>query len=204
MPPSEALSTQVLSEISLAEIPTEHLVLKLLQELAGRVGKLENLDKAVENGHFSLPSSETNHQTPDLKSTEAIVSMPQTFLDDPTPEEESHPSCCKGICQVGGRERAICVLVPYGSYYHGEFGERNITEISETFDPLMETNPEIFDRLNASGISGIPDDGRIQLVNFLTSPVITHKRIQNYGAEFQSKGGIFVVVDFDAYRDSIM
>lgn len=205
MPPSETLSTEVPSEVSLAEIPTEHLVLKLLQELAGRVGKLENIDKAVENGHFSLPSLETNHQHyEESESTEIVISKPQTFLDDPTPEEETHPNCCRGVCQVEGEERAICVLVPYGSCYNGEFGEQTITKIKDAFEPLKETNPNIFAGLQASGIAGIPDDGRIQLVNFQNSPVITHKRIQKYGIEFQSKGGIFVVVDFDAYRDSVM
>ncbi|CAG8951013.1 hypothetical protein HYFRA_00006410 [Hymenoscyphus fraxineus] len=203
---SEALSTEVASEISLAEIPTQQLVLKLLQELASRVGKLENADKAVENYIVSVPGSEKDHQTDEseFESTEATLPKSETFLEDPTAEEESQPSCCKGVCQIGGQDRAICVLVPYGSFYNGEFGEQMITKISDAFEPLKGTNREIYESLQASGIAAIPDDGRIQLVNFQNSPVITHKRIQKYGSEFQSKGGIFVVVDFDAYRDSVM
>ena len=170
------------SEAALAAIPTDQLMLKLLQELIARVKKLESRNEAEGDNILAETTGEetilTNEENALLTSRNPLI----------------HPCYC-------GLPEDSHISLPYGYLLDGEDATDDLTSISEryaalTFSGSYQGNAQL---LKPLGIAGIPADGRMPLcVAMLWWPECLRYRKEACDAyeDLERRGGIFLAADF--------
>jgi hypothetical protein len=163
------MPTGTVSENALGNIPTEKLILRLLQELATRVEKLETRDESVSNLTVdNSTQSDDSQSTKDSPSTE-LPSADRTDLN----------SRCTRCKEYG--HKSDCKLVAYGYLFDGDKAINELMKISERYDAISESDPGLAGRLRALGIAGIPAGGRIPFPNFSHARSLTEREAEPGG-----------------------
>lgn len=163
------------TEDTLAAIPSEQLTLRLLQELAARVERLEQANKHANQGgpqERNAESTDTLDKTHGATRVDAI-SSPEVHA---TPTA-SHCMTCNKI--IG--ESCNCVSIPCGYLFHGEVPGtgydympppsnyphvEGLTHIEDKVLAIERKDPSLAEQLKYIGFAGIPDDGRLPFENF--------------------------------------
>ncbi|EPE27478.1 hypothetical protein GLAREA_04269 [Glarea lozoyensis ATCC 20868] len=175
------------SNDALKHIPTDRLVVTLIEELAKRVEVLERrradtekIDKEGLNAGRGTISDEVVINLPDIK---------------PGGNDDIHSD--SWAC-----EKQLCRILPYGHRFVDGF-ESDIVEIS--LDYLSNGDAGLAARLEELGIAGIPDDNRrIFLEKFQEKVEEKEVLVRAYAVKLRENGGNFAVVDFeDGYRPVI-
>lgn len=178
---------------SLAAIPKDKLVLKLLQELSTRIERLERQNASI----LSTELESSSHFSKDWK--ESTQSFPSDLNDD-----ERSPS--DGTAEPGPRHYLPGwvppgrVLVPYGYLLDGERITNNMKLPRDRLED-SDITPEIQATLKyLGGIPHVPADFRIRLTNFWL-PIPEQQSVLDTAVTFcdalKTSNGVFWVKDFD-------
>jgi len=190
------------TEDTLANMPTDQLVLKLLQELAARVEKLEKKNETVED----QKSSAKNSQTDDSPDNPIVTTEERSTAASSSKEEDENEDARCATCGGLLGSQCHCIEIPYGYLLDEEelFEGEALISIEDRAHALQCNDPDHFVRLEKSGIAGVPGDGRFSFPNFWSlhvshylDPIIRNLNTIN-------KIGIFCVADFDSHGASIM
>jgi len=165
------------SEDPLATIPTEQLTLRLLQELAARVDKLEQVKESEKKGK----SSESKAGSTDSPTEESPATDGQDVVSRSLGMSSNTFSFCITCNKLfGARKSCNCVLIPYGYMLQDEVpgavydymppaskhpSIEGLTHIEDRVRALEHDDPGRAERLKKVGFAGIPDDGRLPFKN---------------------------------------
>jgi hypothetical protein len=170
------------NEDTLAAIPTDQLTLRLLQELAARVDRLEQANKpANQDG----PQERSAKSTDTPKDNITVTDVLDEALSSSKINAVSTASRCV-TCDEIEEESCECVSIPYGYMLHDEMADPNVgynlppplnhpgieglTHIEDRVRGLELEDPRRAERFKEVGFAGIPDDGRLPFKNFWNLP----------------------------------
>jgi hypothetical protein len=170
------------NEDTLAAIPTDQLMLRLLQELVARVDRLEQANKPTnKDGSPKMTAKSTD--TP--KDNTTVTDVPDEALSSSKINTVSTDSRCATCDEIIG-ELCECVSIPYGYMLHDEIADPNVgynlppplnypgikglTHIEDRVRGLELEDPRRAERFEEIGFAGIPDDGRLPFKNFWILP----------------------------------
>ncbi|PMD46737.1 hypothetical protein L207DRAFT_220076 [Hyaloscypha variabilis F] len=193
------------TEDTLANIATDKLILKLLQELVARVDRLEGKDQATRvQGHTARESSGSNSQD----SSDIAIHQPNTTESGTgAAEAEDRGSVCSTCGKIPG-DSCHCIEVPYGYLLEDEKPSGNMPTVEERVKEL-ERSEDSRNHLNALkllGIAAVPADGRLGFRNFWSrSATITFNLEQAAKCvhEISVTDGHFSVSDFDCHGNYV-
>ncbi|KAE9370907.1 hypothetical protein N431DRAFT_468918 [Stipitochalara longipes BDJ] len=185
------------TEDTLANIPTDQLILKLLQELAVRVEKLEKKDEA---GGEQDPYAR-KFQVGNSRDNPAIaINEPNTTESASVASEAEDGS---SLCQTCGGlqgDSCHCVEVPYGYLLEGETPSENMKTVKERVDELKlsDQGKRHLLKLERLGVAAVPADGRLDFTNFWSPTTSSDlQEATEWAGAILVNGGVFSVTDFD-------
>jgi hypothetical protein len=154
------------TENPLAAIPTDQLVLKLVQELATRVEKLEKKNEAVKEQNPSEKESQAGCSTDNsIKVTSDQPNAARYSSHGSRAEEQDDRSYCLTCRRALGR-LCHCVEVPYGYLLDDEAPSEGMENIECRANALKLSDERLFGLLGNLGTAGVPADGRLNFKNF--------------------------------------
>jgi hypothetical protein len=189
------------TEDTLANIPTDQLILKLLQELVARVDKLEGKDQAARvQGHSTRESPVNNSQN----TSDVVVLHPNTTESGTgAADAEDGISVCRTCDEIPG-DSCHCIEVPYGCFFEGEIPSGNMPTVEERVSELerSEAGRNHLLALMRFGIAAVPADGRLMFRNFWSPSATTTLNLElaaKCAHEISETHGYFSVSDFDCH-----
>jgi hypothetical protein len=185
------------NEDPLAAIPTEKLVLTLLQELAARVERLEYGDEVGRNK--SGTTSPRKHAFAYKLLNEELLNTGGTV----TPQEVYHEWANEDSLPDAG---AIRRIAPYGFLLDGEDSSDALKRPNDRLQDVSD--PEVAKQLGQlGGIAQVPADFRFALTNFWTLDASSQKDFISSAIDFLNvvalKGGSYWITDHDLNSNQV-
>jgi hypothetical protein len=182
----------------LAAIPSERLVLTLLQELASRVKRLEDADRA--RREISAPAPLTQKRFAYNLLNEDALNTNGTV----TPRETSCEWASHDKYRSTTDTRYVC---PYGFLLDGEDMSDAVMKPKNRLENVSD--PDIAKQLRQlGGIAQVPADFRFELTNFWTLDAAVQKDVLNSAIDFLNivalKGGSYWITDHDLKSNQVL
>lgn len=185
------------NEDPLSAIPTEKLILTLLQELAARVERLEDGDKVSRNKSATISprtqSFEHNLFNEELLNTGGTVTLQELYHE--WANEDSFPHA-----------DAIRRIAPYGFLLDGEDWSDALKRPNDRLQNVSDL--EVAKQLRQlGGIAQVPADFRFALTNFWTLDASAQKDFTSSAIDFLNvvalKGGNYWITDHDLNSNQV-
>jgi hypothetical protein len=185
------------NEDPLAAIPTENLVLTLLQELAARVEKLEGVDEG--GRERGTPTSSRQHAFAHKLFNEELLNTGGTV----TPQELYREWATEDNLPDAASTRRIA---PYGFLLDGEDSNDTLKRPNDRLDNVSD--PEVAKQLRQlGGIAQVPADLRFALTNFWNLDAPAQKDLISSAIDFLNvvalKGGNYWITDHDLSSNQV-
>jgi len=183
----------------LAAIPTDQLVLRLLQELAARVEKLGQHNEVLVEQNPAVDQSQiaSSPDTPTITTRQSNTTR-SAFGEGVEEKGDSRCLVCREVFGVS----CHCVDVPYGYLLNEETPPEGLRLMSmnDRATLLHLSDPDAFSQLERLGIAGVPPDGRYPFQDFWSS--IHSQRLKaavEVVDQIKSIGAMISISDFDSH-----